>query len=134
MGGTAKAPIHRYSFSPQDTDLRGGEDLRMLGGAKFGKVEAISSEDRTVDIKKRRDTADVHPEAVFAHQVGDQQVLADALVRLGYHVAANGLLGNGPYQAARDILMVSGPRTRGEGLKGADETSLAAAMRIAPHL
>jgi hypothetical protein len=126
MGGTAKAPIHRYSFSPQDTDLRGGEDLRMLGGAKFGRVEAISSEDRTVDIKKRRDTADVHPEAVFAHQVVDQQVLAHALVRLGEYVAANGLLGNGPYQTARDILMVAAPRTGGEGLKGTDETSLAA--------
>jgi len=134
MGGTAKAPIHRYSFSPQDTDLRGGEDLRMLGGAKFGRVEAISSEDRTVDIKKRRDTADVHPEAVFAHQVVDQQVLAHALVRLGEYVAANGLLGNGPYQTARDILMVAAPRTGGEGLKGTDETSLAAAMRMAPHL
>jgi uncharacterized protein len=106
----------------------------MLGGAKFGLVEAISSEDRTVDIKKRRDTADVHPEAVFAHQVVDQQVLAHALVRLGEYVAANGLLGNGPYQTARDILMVAAPRTGGEGLKGTDETSLAAAMRMAPHL
>ena len=134
VGGTAKAPIHRYSFPPQDTDLRGGEDLRMLGGEKFGRVEAISSEDRTVDIKKRRDTADVHPEAVFAHQVVDTQVLADALVRIGEHVAANGMLGNGPYQAARDLLMVAGPRTGGEGLKGEDEASLTAAMRIAPHL
>jgi hypothetical protein len=68
----------------------------MLGGAKFGRVEAISSEHRTVDVKKRRDTAEVHPEAVFAHQVVDTQVLADALVRIGEHVAANGLLGNGP--------------------------------------
>jgi hypothetical protein len=39
---------------------------------------AISLEDRTVDIKKRRDTVDVHPEAVFAHQIVDAQVLADA--------------------------------------------------------
>ena len=41
VGGTAKAPIHRYRFPPQDTDLRGGEDLRILGGARFGKVAAI---------------------------------------------------------------------------------------------
>ena len=44
VGGTLKAPIHRYSFPPQETDLRGGEDLRLIGGEKFGKVEAISLE------------------------------------------------------------------------------------------
>jgi hypothetical protein len=31
VGGTAKAPIHRYHFPPQDTDLRGDEDLRQGG-------------------------------------------------------------------------------------------------------
>ena len=36
-GGTAKAPIHRYSFPPQETEMRGGEDLRNLGGAKLGE-------------------------------------------------------------------------------------------------
>jgi uncharacterized protein len=28
-GGTAKAPIHRYRFPPQETELRGGEELRI---------------------------------------------------------------------------------------------------------
>ena len=32
VGGTAKAPIHRYSFPPQETELRGGEELRNVGG------------------------------------------------------------------------------------------------------
>ena len=26
IGGTAKAPIHRYSFPPQETEFRGGEE------------------------------------------------------------------------------------------------------------
>jgi hypothetical protein len=134
VGGSAKRPIHRYSFPPQDTDLRGDEDLRRLGGEKFGKVVASSLEDRTVDFKKRQDTADLHSEAVFAHQIVDAQVLADALVRIGEYVADRGLLGEGPYQAARDLLLVSAPRTGGEALKSADETSLAAATRLAPHL
>ena len=34
--------------------MRGGEDTAHLGGAKLGSVEAISLEDRTVDIKKRK--------------------------------------------------------------------------------
>jgi hypothetical protein len=118
----------------QETELRGDEDLRRLGGEKFGKVVAISVEDRTVDIKKRRDTANVHPEAVFAHQIVDAQVLADALVRIGEYVADHGLSGEGPYQAARDLLLLTAPHTSGETLKETDETSLAAAIRLAPHL
>jgi uncharacterized protein len=134
VGGTAKTPIHRYRFPPQDTDLRGDEDLRRIGGEKLGKVVSISLEDRTIDIKKRQDTADEHPEAVFAHQIVDAQVLADALVRIGEYVADHGLVGDGPYQAARDLLLVTPPRSGGEALKGEHETSLAAAIRIAPHL
>ena len=104
VGGAAKTPIHRYRFSPQDSDLRGGEDLRQIGGDKFGKVEAISSEERTVDIKKRRDTANIHPEAVFVHDIVDTKVLVDALVRLGEAVADYGLLGKGPYRAGVTVL------------------------------
>jgi predicted RecB family nuclease len=133
-GGTAKAPIHRYSFPIQDTDLRGDEDLRSVGGARFGKVEAISLEDRTIDIKKRQDTAGFHPEAIFAHLIVPSQVLADALVRIGEYVADKGMSGDGPYQAARDLLMLAGPRVRGQVLKEPDETSLDAAMRIVSRL
>jgi predicted RecB family nuclease len=134
VGGTTKAPIHRYSFPPQDTDLRGDEDLRSLGGARFGNVEAISLEGRTIDIKKRQDTANLHPEAVFAHLIVPSQVLADALVRIGEYVADNGMTYGGHYQAARDLLMRVGPRVGGQALKKPDETTLAAALRIAPHL
>jgi uncharacterized protein len=134
VGGTAKAPIHRYRFPPQDTDLRGDEDLRNVGGAKFGKVATISLEERTVDIKKRQDTANVHPEAVFAHTVIGAQELANSLVRIGEYVADSGLLAEGPYKAARDLLLVAAPRMGGMSLREVDETVLAAAMRIAPHI
>src|SRR5271166_3219773 len=52
VGGTAKAPIHRYAFPPQETELRGDEDLRNCGGNKFGTLHAISLDERWVDIKK----------------------------------------------------------------------------------
>jgi len=109
-GGTEKAPIHRYSFPSQETQIRGGENLHNIGGAKFGKVEAISLEDCTVDIKKRQDTAGQHPEAVFTHELIKSKVLAESLVRIGEHVAANGMTGDGPYRPARDLLMLAGPR------------------------
>src|SRR5450631_748578 len=41
-GGTARAPVHRYRFPAQETELRGGEDLRRAGGEKFGSIDSIS--------------------------------------------------------------------------------------------
>ncbi|WCA60513.1 TM0106 family RecB-like putative nuclease [Agrobacterium tumefaciens] len=133
-GGTAKAPIHRYSFPPQETELRGGESLRNMGGAHFGTVEQMALDERWVDIKKRGDTADVHSEAVFAHKVIDADVLAKALVRIGEHVAANGMGGDGRYRAARDLLMRMPPRLGGQPIRQDGEPTLDAALRIAPHL
>jgi hypothetical protein len=66
-GGTAKAPVHRYSFPPQENEFRGGEELHTIGGGKLGAVHALSIEERWVEIKKRKDSADVHPKAVFGH-------------------------------------------------------------------
>ena len=100
----------------------------------LGKVEAISLEGRWIDIKKRGDSATLHPDAVFAHKDIDAAVLAEALVRIGEYVAANGIVGEGPYQAARDLLMREPPRIGGEPLQLPDEATVAAALRIAPRL
>lgn len=134
VGGTVKAPIHRYRFPPQETELRGDEPLHKLGGDKLGKVDVISAEDRTVNIKKRGDSAAVHPEAVFAHNVINTGVLANALVRFGEYVAENGIAGAGRYQAARDLLLREAPRIDGDAIRLPDETALNAATRIAPKL
>ncbi len=133
-GGTVKAPIHRYRFPPQETELRGGEDLCNLGGAKLGKVEAISFADNTVDIKKRQDSANLHPRAVFAHNHVATQVMAEALVRIGDYVAEHGVDGAGPYRAARDLLLRERPRVGGEPLHRAGETTVEAAVRLCTHL
>jgi uncharacterized protein len=134
VGGTAKVPIHRYRFPPQETELRGGEDLRNLGGDKLGKVEAISFDNDTVDIKKRRDTAGLHPQAVFVHNHVGGKVMANALVRIGECVAENGLRGDGPYQGARDLLLRESPRVGGQPLHREGETTVEAAVRLCGHL
>ena len=133
-GGTAKAPIHRYRFALQDTDIRAEDDLRSIGGDKFGRVVAISHDGRTIDIKKRGDTAAVHHEAVFAHNFVDTQVLADSLMRIGVYVADHGMSGEGDHRAARDLLMAVAPRLRGQELQVDGEATLAAAIRIALNL
>jgi uncharacterized protein len=134
VGGTAKAPVHRYRFALQDTDVRAEDDLRSIGGEKFGHVVAISLEDRTIDIKMRGDTAGLRPEAVFAHNFVDTQVLADALMRIGEYVAKHGMEGEGDHRAARDLLMAAPPRLRGQALQMDGEATLSAAIRIALNL
>ena len=134
VGGTARAPIHRYRFPPQETELRGGEELCNLGGAKLGKVEVISFDGDTIDIKKRQDAAGLHPEAVFAHSHVGGQVMAEALVRTGDYVADHGVRGDGAYQAARDLLVREGPRVSGEPLHRVGETTVEAAVRLCAHL
>jgi predicted RecB family nuclease len=133
-GGTARAPVHRYRFPAQETELRGGEELRSVGGAKFGKLERILFDGRVVEIKKRGDSASLHPEAVFAHDHVPTEMLAEALMRIGEWVADNGIEAPGEYAAARSLLLRQLPQMHGEPLTVAAETILAGAMRIAPHL
>ncbi len=133
-GGTVKAPIHRYSFPPQETELRGGEDLRNLGGDKLGKIEALSLDGCTVDIKKRQDHAGIHPQAVFAHKFVGKDVIKNAIVRTAQHVVDHGLGGDGPYQAARDLLLKLPPRVGGQALHRDGETTVDAAVRLCAHL
>ena len=130
-GGTPRAPVHRYHFPPQETELRGGEHVCAAGGDKLGHVENISIADGWVDIKKRCNSAGLHPEALFAHDDVNTTVLADALLRIGEYVADHGLEGTGPYRAARDILIRREPRVHGHPLRVEGETALAAALRLA---
>ncbi len=133
-GGTARAPIHRYQFPPQETEMRGGEELRNLGGAKLGSVVVISLDDRWLDIKKRGDSAQLHPDAIFAHTFISTGVLADSLMRIGEYVAVHGMEGEGPYLAARDLLMRTLPRIGGQQIQNEGETVLDAALRTAPTI
>lgn len=133
-GGTAKAPIHRYSFPPQETELRGGEDLRNLGGDRFGKIEAMALDDFTVDIKKRQDSAGIHPQGVFAHKFVPKEAVKQALVRIGQFVAGNGLEGDGPFRAARDLLLKAPPQVGEQALRLDGETAVDAAVRLCAHL
>ena len=133
-GGTVRAPIHRYRFPTQETELRGGEDLRNLGGDKLGKIDSISFDDNTVDIKKRGDSVSIHPRAVFAHKYVDAQILADSLVRIGEYVVQHGLRSKGPYQAARDLLLREAPRVGVQELQSDKETTVVAAVRLCKHV
>jgi hypothetical protein len=130
VGGTAKAPIHRYSFPSQDAEFRGGEELHTVGGVKFGKVEAVDLEHRFVDVKKRGDTATFHPDAFFEHGDVNTNVLAESLISIGEYVADHGLHGEGPFKAARDLLLRLPPDVDGASLLKEGEGVADAARRL----
>src|SRR5581483_7709557 len=117
-----------------DTDIRPGDVLHSLGGEKLGDVEDIARDQRTIDIKKHGDTADLHPEAAFAHSFVGTKVIAESIMRIGEYVAEHGLEGEGDYRASRDLLLAVAPRLRGQPFQLAGESAKDTALRAALHL
>ena len=129
-GGTARAPIHRYSFPVQETSLRGGEGLKSCGGDDLGRLAAVDSQNRIIDIKKMGKTSEVHPEAVFSHDIVPTKTLREALVQIGKHVAESGIEDEGAYRVAQSLLLREPLRLNGEPVRSPGETALDAALRI----
>ena len=136
LGVHRNIPTDRYSFEKQETDIRAGEEL-CVKNDKIGEAVAIDIAARFVDIKKMKKTAEIHPSAVHAKEVGPGTgVLADALYRIGAWVSANGMDAPGSYRAARDLLLRRAPRLAGSSqvLVAPGETTLNAAKRSGPML
>ncbi|MGB9276193.1 MAG: TM0106 family RecB-like putative nuclease [Terrimicrobiaceae bacterium] len=110
LGVQGKIPTDRYSFEKQETDIRPGDKL-CEAGERVGEVVEIDIATRAIDIKKTKKTGDIHPKSVFVDARGPtDDVLADALFRLGTWINSNGVGATGPYQAARDLLLRRSPR------------------------
>ena len=133
-GGTAKAPIHRYSFPPQECEFRGGEDLQI--SAARSSARSPTSRWRKDGSRSRsgRTAPTLIPAAVFGHTHIDAGVLAGALVRIGAYVADHGMEGDGPYRAARDLLLRTPPRIGGQPIEIAGETPLDGGVADRPAL
>jgi predicted RecB family nuclease len=110
-----KIPTDRYSFEKQETEARINKDL-YYKAEKFGCVVAMDAARRTIDVKKTRKTAGLHPTAVYAWErpflVKEH---AEALFRIGEFVAMNGVEAAGRFRAGRDLLLRRPPRLAGRG-------------------
>ena len=81
-GGTVAAPIHRYRFPPQETELRGGEELRRLSGkvlASKAQCSAIVSALNSSDTKCGMETAAPHDGKVILRRAANTEMLYPAL-------------------------------------------------------
>jgi predicted RecB family nuclease len=113
-----KLPIDRYTFDKQETEVR-EDDALYYKGERFGTVIAVDFAARTVDVKKTKKLAELHPAAVYVWDAPlnvTQQ--ADALFRIGEWVGTNGIDGDGAFRAARDLLLRNAPRlAKGETVR-----------------
>jgi predicted RecB family nuclease len=131
-----KISVDRYTFEKQETKARVEKDL-YFKGEKFGSVSAIDPVERTIDIKKTRKTAELHPDAVYMwERPFNAKEHAEALFRIGEWVAANGIDSAGRYRAGRDLLLRKQPRlARGETLEPrAGESPVSTASRVVSAL
>jgi predicted RecB family nuclease len=137
VGGTPRCPIHRYCFPLQETSLGEGSEVHVVGGDKLGTIDAISLVSHTVDIKKMAATADVHPESVVELQRVSPSPLDTSVLALARSIVENGMDGEGPYRAARDLLMRRRPRLATpiqDSLRRTEEVLVTAAKRIVSGL
>ena len=140
------APLQRYRFPPQELDARVGDDVYGVDERRIGTIEGVNFTARTIDIKKKKATAEDHPPAVVLHNRVPAAVLRDSLMRFGDAVLARGLAPGEPYAAAVDLLLRRPPtagaangRLQRSGetavaagrLQGSGETAVAAACRLA---
>jgi predicted RecB family nuclease len=144
LGVERKIPTDRYRFEKQDTEVRVGKDVfvRVLSTEpappkkvkpekaspekvdkeqqyqQFGCVVDMDLAACTVDIKKTRNTADLHPSAIYTWDSPRKTESHEAaLLRLGDWVSANGIDAPGPLRAVRDLLLREIPRlSKGEAL------------------
>jgi len=131
-----KIPVDRYAFEKQETEARVEKDL-YYKREKFGSVSAMDPVARSIDIKKTRKTAELHPTAVYVwERPFNAKEHAEALFRIGEWVRAKGIDAAGRYRAGRDLLLQKRPRlARGETLEplGGEEPK-STACRIASAL
>ena len=130
-----KSVVDRYSFPPQETEIRRGAKLKQGAGdhASFGEVVGIDLAARTIDIKKGPSIAETHVATAFTHDAVGTRVLREALFRIGSWVAEHGIDGSGTYRAGRDLLLGQLPRLRAgsiEQVVDGSETTLDAAKRL----
>ncbi len=131
-----KVPVDRYAFEKQETEVRAEKDVYHRG-EKIGCVFAVDLVQRTMDIKKTKKTADLHPSSVYVwdRPFGVSEH-AESLLRIGDWVKDNGVDGAGSYRAVRDLLLRRPPRLLGGEMVAelpGEETKLTA-CRIAGAL
>ena len=136
-GRKGGAPTEHYRYDEQDTTVLRRDDLYFPGGDPAGSVTDIDPGNRTLTVKRRRTTADVPLDAVYAANMPvGSDALEESLWRLGDWVAGHGIDAPGEHRAARDLLLRRSPRRQpsDQPLRPTAEAPANAAVRLVQAL
>ena len=132
-------PAQEYRVSARDEvyDPRKAqlEPTGRFSAWVIGPVRAVDHAARTVEI--RRVAAEPHPTSLVPLSVLGTKEQRGRLLEIGEWVAERGIEHEGPYRAARDLLLRRPPRAGqlvGMELRGPTETQVGAARRLALQL
>ncbi len=114
VGMIKKSTVHRYSFPLQDSTIERALELHdPKTKDRTGELHDIDYEALTIDIKRGPKLANApHPTALVPYEIVNAGVMRESLLRLGDWVAANGIDAEGPYCAARELLLGRAPRLK----------------------
>ena len=161
-GQVKRSIVHRYRFPEQTHEIEVGDSPKNPDTAESdelkrgfcGTVVALDDAERTIDLKRGRNSPVPHPNALVPLDAVNSQVLRDSLLRLGRDMASDGFAAQSARQAAFDLLRRVPPRLETvalrpyyvpslfpqeegvarENLVAREETPLDAVRRIAPRL
>jgi uncharacterized protein len=118
-----KSIIHRYGFdSAQEFKIKTGDSVadpdsvrrNQLGGDKASRPGELVLVDPEgfLELKRGITSSVPHPRCLIPAGPLETKNQREALQRIAFSIARDGIDGDGPYRAARDLLLRKPPRTR----------------------
>jgi uncharacterized protein len=129
----ASGKLFRYRFPEQEHDIEARQrDVYDPQTGKTVTIIEVDDEAREIVLRHVKGREGIHPRSLVPKQVVPTEAQEQSLLRLGAWVAEHAIDAEGPYRAARDLLLRAPPRAgqgRGAPLRGPGESAVDAARR-----
>jgi predicted RecB family nuclease len=111
VGQVKRSLVHRYRFPPQEHAIReGGDVCDPATGKSPGTVVRVDDAASIVELSRGINNDAPHPTSLVPKDLVSTKELRASLMRMGEWVADHGIDADGPYRAARDLLLRHPPR------------------------
>lgn len=138
VGTEKRSRIYRFRFPPQDHKISVGASVRDPNtDTSPGQITAVDDETGTIDLKRGAKAEVPRPTSLVPFEHVSNDVLRASLQRVGEWVANNGIDADGPFRAARQLLIRRTPsfgQADGAPLIRPNEHARDAALRLVHDL